>query len=220
VVGLFRRLVVFLRWLVASERLPDPAHEGPRAGAPRRRFFRWLLKGDRLEIRLREQEEKARPRGFLGSILSGEVLAVQDAPVLVPPIGFWVWVTSSEKLPDPSPSTGRVIAQASVVRRLLSFEECPAERPGTAPRKRRFGEWLLSGERCPECDAPSRRIEQEFHRWLLGGEECPDDTRPVPRARAGFLGWLFSPEDCPDGGGPAPRRRRGFLRWVSAREQL
>jgi len=114
--SILKRVAGFLRWLSASEQLPDTAP--PRA--PERSVTAWLLASDAIDAAPTDGPHRRRPPGFLSALLAPETLPQRDTPAR-----------------DDAARTG-------FLKELLSPQELPRVQPLPRPQGRGFIRWLLS----------------------------------------------------------------------------
>ena len=164
-----KKILVFLRWLHASEQLPKFENPGGRPQA--RSFARWLAHGDELCDAQPESPGGARP------------------PQL------WSWLISAETLPSFGPDQGRGDRREGLLRHVLSRESCPHLESPPAKRKPGFAHWVLSRDVCPQVEDSVVRRGGGFTRWLLRVEACPDLQAEAPYRSRGFWRWLLSREE-------------------------
>ena len=113
---ILKRVAGFLRWLSASEQLPDaaPTHERERG------VTAWLLAPDAIDATPTDGPQRRSPTGTLSSLLASETLPQRDAPAR-----------------DEAARTG-------FLKGLLSPQELPRVQPLPRPQGRGFMRWLLS----------------------------------------------------------------------------
>ncbi len=194
-----KQLVTCVRWLLASDRLPD-THEDAGVPCPRNEtFVRWLLSRGELGRNPANADYGAGTPGFLRELLSSERLHT-PAPGEADPrvdrrFAFWSWLFKPESLPSASEFPRRVSSTSGFVRWLVAPNHCPQVADSSSSRGGLFGR-LLASEECPNV--------------------APDDS---PR-RVGFFNWLLARESCPDVGPATDKRRAGFARWLLSQEKL
>jgi hypothetical protein len=139
--GLLKRVAGFLRWLLASEQLPDAPPRIQRG----RGFTARLLKPDALPAPGDDRPHRPGDRGFLRVVLAGEELARREAPAggAAPRGGFLGRVLAPQALPRGTAVRGDA-SRRGIVKWLLSSQELP--RVERAPRRRGTGfvRWLFS----------------------------------------------------------------------------
>lgn len=199
---IIRRIIVFVRWLLGSEKLvaqevpADARTESAGQTGRRKRFVAWMLSGDEL-------------LGEIPGALPGR-----------PSRGFFQLLLSREKLPSLALEQGCLPRSQSLVRWILAGEKLPSsgqvkdlpcDRPG-------FARWLLTSEVCPTEETVPRE-SRTILGLLISPEQCPT-VESGRSPRDGFLRRLLSSEACPQAGPPARERREGFLRWLLSGERL
>ena len=138
---ILKRVAGFLRWLLASERLPDAAPPNER----KRSITAWLLAPDALEA-TRTDGPHRRPPGILSAVLAPETLPQRDAPARdgASRIGFLRRLLAPETLPrDDAPATNGA-SRTGFLKWLLSPQELPRVQPLPRPQGRGFVRQLLS----------------------------------------------------------------------------
>lgn len=167
--GILKKIVIFGRWLLASEQLPTLADPAGRRQA--RSFARWLTHGD--ELREVQPESTGGDR----------------------PPRLWSWLISAETLPSFELDRGRADRREGILRRVLSREACPHLESPPAKHRPGFARWVLSRDVCPQVEDSAVRRAGGVTRWLLRVEACPELQAEAPYRDRGFWRWLLSREE-------------------------
>lgn len=213
-IGLAKRIVAFVRWLLAPERLPAVPSPSCDTGPHRSGFLRWL--GQRETLGTSDQPTLNESQAEL---LSQQALPQVPARLLRSR-GFITWLASGEQLPQLDEATGQTGWSKTFPGWILSAQTCPQEQPPTGMASGGFVRRLLSPEVCPEGEPITTQRNDGLGRRLLAPEVCPQREEPSEARKGRFLGWLFSRETCPEGEGLVAKRGRSFLGWLFAPEEL
>jgi hypothetical protein len=140
--SILKRVAGFLRWLLASEQLPEAAPPNERG----RSVTAWLLASDAIDATPTDGSRRRRPLAILSSVLAPETLPQQDAPARdeASRTGFLRRLLASETLPERAAPAGHAAPRTGFLKGLLSPQELPRVETAPRPRGRGFMRWVLS----------------------------------------------------------------------------